>query len=106
MSILDRKNVQVIDGALNCAYDIFSLPEDDFRLVFPSTDQDIEFVEDFFARDERVAQRVCEAMWTSRVDKTSVRGIHGTLFYGLEAKKVFYPTKREKEMVTGLSLAK
>ena len=106
MRTSNRKNVQVIDGALNCAYDIFSLPVDDFRLVFPSNDQDVEFVEDFFARDERVAQRVCESMWTSRVDKKSVQGIHGTLFYGLEEKKVFYPTKRENEMVTGLSPVK
>ena len=45
-------------------------------------------------------------MWASRVDKNAIQGIDGTLFYGLEVKKRFYPTKREAEMVTGLQLTK
>jgi hypothetical protein len=32
------------------------------------------------------------------VDKNSVVGIHGTLFYGMPQKKKYYPTKRESEM--------
>ena len=28
------KNIQIIDGALNCVYDIFSAEEDEFLLIF------------------------------------------------------------------------
>lgn len=87
MSKSKRNNVQIIDGALNCTYDIFEVSETDFKIIFPAAGQDIEFVEDFFARDEVVAQRVWSSMWNFRVDKKSIRGLHGTLFCGLEWKK-------------------
>jgi hypothetical protein len=32
------------------------------------------------------------------VDKKSVVGIHGTLFFGIPHMKKYYPTKRESEM--------
>jgi hypothetical protein len=102
MARSNRKNIQVIDGALNCTYGIFSLPEGDFRLVFPVSDQDVEFIEDFFARDDAAAQRVWASMWKSPVDKKLAHGIHGTVFCGLQAKRRFYPSKREKDMITGL----
>ena len=93
-----RKNVQVIDGATNCTYDIFSTPEEDFALIFPNG-QDVEFIEDFWVRvGEAEARRIQRAMWDSREDKKTVQGIHGTLFYQLELKKKYYPTKREAEM--------
>lgn len=94
------KNVQVIDGADNCTYDIFAASEDDFALIFPDG-QDVEFIEDFFARvGKEIAGRVSERLWTARVDKKSAIGIHGTLFYQLRLKKKYYPTKREAEMIT------
>lgn len=43
------KNVQVIDGAMNCAYDIFSANDSDFAVIFPRG-KNIEFIEDFYAR--------------------------------------------------------
>jgi hypothetical protein len=94
----ERFNVQVVDGAQNCAYDIFSVPAENFRRIFPAEDQDIEFIEDFVARGEETAARICDEMWRSRVDKKAVDGIHGTLFYGLDVKKSFYPTKRESDL--------
>jgi hypothetical protein len=97
------KNVQVIDGALNCTYDIYSVPARDFKAIFPSPGQDVEFVEDFFARNRRTAQRIWKGMWSRRVAKKDVVGIHGTVFCGLEFKKKYYPTKRDAEMVTGIA---
>jgi hypothetical protein len=38
-------------------------------------------------------------VWNRAVEKKNVRGIHGTLFYQLELKREFYPTKKEEEMV-------
>lgn len=40
------KNVMVIDGALNCAYDVFQATEEEFRSMFPAPGQDIQFIED------------------------------------------------------------
>jgi hypothetical protein len=96
------RNIQVIDRALNCTYDIFSIGEDDFKEIFPGQFQDIEFVKDFVTRvgDER-ATRILSRLWKTRVDKKKVRGIHGTLFFELDFKKKYYPTKSEHDMVTG-----
>jgi hypothetical protein len=33
------KNIQVIDGAKNSAYDIFSCTEEEFKLLFPDIGQ-------------------------------------------------------------------
>lgn len=97
------KNIQVIDGALNCTYGIFAASEEDLREIFPQDRQDVEFVEDFLGRvGRRRGSVIFKRLWSAPVDKEVVRGIHGSLFYQLEYKKEFYPTKREKEMATGL----
>jgi hypothetical protein len=96
------KNVQVIDGALNCTYDVFSVTLEDFLRVFPGPGQDIEFVEELFRREGKAAQELFQRLSALRVDKKNIHGIHGTLFCGLEEKRRFYPTKREAEMTTGL----
>ena len=97
-----RKNIQVIDGADNCTYDIFAASAEDFAQIFPDG-QDVEFAEDFWKRvGKAVAAPICDRLWASRLDKKTVKGIHGTLFYQLRrVKKRFYPTRREAEMVTG-----
>lgn len=91
------KNVQVIDGAANCVYDVFAMPDDVFALVFaPGTD--IAFVEEVDRRPD--ADRVFEALgaiWGNRVPKDQVQGIHGALFYGLIQKRQYYPTLRDEE---------
>jgi hypothetical protein len=92
------KNIQVIDGALNCTYDVFEITEDDFARIFPLEGQDVEFAEDFFARDQD-AEKIYGSLWQDRLDKKTAQGIHGTLFVGLERKKKYYPSKRESEMI-------
>jgi len=97
------KNIQVIDGARNCTYAIFAANDEDFALIFPGAGQDVEFVEDFIGRvGKDLADTVCERLWQVRVDKKAVQGIDGTLFYGLEYKKSYYPSKRESEMIVSL----
>ncbi len=97
-----KKNIQVIDRADNCTYSIFAASPEDFQEIFPGEGQDIEFANDFVKRvGNRRAIAIGRRLWASPVDKKKVRGIHGTLFYQLEHKRMFYPTKREDEMVTG-----
>lgn len=92
------KNIQVIDGGDNTAYDIFQATEEEFSLIFPDG-TDVEFVEDFIERvGEDVADRTLGPIWSRRVEKPAVRGIHGTLFYELLFKKKFYPNKRDSDL--------
>ncbi len=96
------KNIQVIDGATNCAYSIYPVDAADFAKVFPGPGQDVEFIDDLIDRlGEAEADRLLSAMWGHRIEKPDVRGIHGTLFYELEFKKRFYPNKRETDFDDG-----
>lgn len=72
---------------MNCVHDIFAATDEEFALIFPDG-QDIAFIDEVYERssDDATLNRAFEAM-----------GIHGQLFYELEAKKVFYPTRRDKE---------
>jgi hypothetical protein len=54
------KNIQVIDGALNCVYDIFQASDDDFDRLF-GNERYIAFAEGFEGRDELLP--VFERIW-------------------------------------------
>ena len=93
-------NVQIIDGAKNCTYSIFSIDEAGFRKIFPDPHQDIEFIEDFFARaGDEEATAILEPMWGRPIMKCSANGIHGTLFYEHLFLKEFYRQKRECDVI-------
>lgn len=96
------KNIQVIDGALNCTYSIYSINEDDFIKIFPSN-SDVEFIDDFIDRvGENESSQVLSKLWKHQINKKKVNGIHGTLYYELDHTKKYYPTKKENEMVVSL----
>jgi hypothetical protein len=64
-----RKNVQVIDGAINCVYDIFSLSEEEFNLIFPES-TDIAFIDEVYERsDPGLLDKIFEGMWKNRIKK-------------------------------------
>jgi hypothetical protein len=93
------KNIQVIDGAENCVYDVFAATDEEFSLIFPSG-QDIAFIDELFSRAERATiEKTLTMLWTRRLRKSEAHGIHGTLFYQNESKKVYYPTRRDEEAV-------
>ncbi len=89
------KNIQVIDGAVNADYNIYEATDEAFALIFPN-DADIEFIEDFIERvGEDVAGATLAPMWSRRLEKRSINGIHGTLFYELvQHKRKYYPNKK------------
>lgn len=93
------KNIQIIDGAENCAYDVFQAAEAEFDLIFaPGTD--IAFIDEVYERSDRAAlDAACAAIWRRRVPKKDAQGIHGPLFYELAEKKVYYPTRRDEEAI-------
>lgn len=93
------KNIQVIDGADNCVYDIFSATDDEFALIFPAG-TDVAFIDEVYRQgDVSVLDDAFNRIWNRRQRKRDVRGIHGTLFYEHSEKKVYYPTRRDEEAV-------
>ena len=93
------KNIQVIDGARNCVYDIFAATEEEFALIFPA-DQDVAFIEEVMARGpEAQSDQAFGRIWERRIPKRDAMGIHGLLFYELDEKKQYYPTRIDEEAV-------
>lgn len=93
------KNIQVIDDAVNCVYDIFAASDEEFALIFPPG-QDIAFINEVVERnDTKALEQAFGKIWERRVSKAAASGIHGTLFYQLEEKKQYYPTRKDEEAV-------
>jgi len=91
------KNIQVIDGAVNCVYDIFAATEEEYGLIFPAG-EDVAFIDEVRGRvasDTLIP--ALTALWQRRIPKCEAIGIHGLLFYECEEKKVYYPTRRDEE---------
>jgi hypothetical protein len=97
-----KKNIQVIDGANNSMYPVYIIIEKDFLLIFPN-EQDVEFIEDFVSRIGNTATKILKKLWEGEMDKKSINGIHGTLFYELSFKKKHYPSKKESEAIVVLN---
>jgi hypothetical protein len=83
---------QVIDGARNTVYDIFSATDEEFALIFPPG-EDIAFIEEVYERTAPNRQQVLAAsftaIWGRRIAKRDAMGIHGILFCQLEHKKQY-----------------
>jgi hypothetical protein len=90
------RNIQVIDGALNCTFSLFQATEDEFVLLFPEPQQDIQYSEDLASlpRQDEVSAAL-QRIWQRPIRKQDVQGIHGTLFYELERYKNVYRENRE-----------
>jgi hypothetical protein len=91
------KNIQVIDGAVNCVYDIFQATNEEFNAIFPAG-EDVAFIDEVWDKgSEELLGRTFKAIWERRIPKAEAKGIHGLLFYQLEEKKGYYPTRRDEE---------
>ena len=97
------KNVQVIDGAVNCSYPIYAFTDEEFTKVFPEPGQDIKFIEDAAERlGEDALDEVFKDVWQRRVEKPDVHGIHGILFYELQEKNSFIQPSLSETSTTRL----
>ena len=93
------KNIMVINGAVNCVYDIFAATDAEFRTIF-SHDEDVAFIDDVIRKNRSKKKALTATMarlWTRRIPKHQVQGIHGQLFYELPEKKAFYHSRRDEE---------
>lgn len=93
------KNIQIIDGARNCVYDIFAATDDEFALIFPPG-TDVAFIDEVYDQgSEQLLDAAFNKIWKRRLKKVDVHGIHGTIFYDLEEKKAYYPTRRDEDAI-------
>lgn len=95
------KNIQIIDGAENCVYDIFSVKEKYFNFIFPD-ETDIAFIDDIYKRcalNVEELDKILNEIWMQPVRKIDANGIHGTLFYDMDHKKIYYPTRKDSEAI-------
>ena len=93
------ENIQIIDDAINCVYDIFSATDEEFVLIFPEG-TDIAFIDEVYERtNEKLLDDAFNRIWKRRIKKVEARGIHGILFYQLEEKKPYYPTRKDEEAI-------
>ena len=93
------KNVEFVDDALNCTFDIFQFTDSEYLEVFPNG-IDMEFIQDLLERlgKERV-DLIMTKVWKRRIERANVNGVHGVLFYGEinYRKKSFFPLKKIAE---------
>lgn len=91
------KNIQIIDGAENCVYDIFSATDEEFALIFHN-ETDIAFINEIYeSGNVQLLDTAFNSIWQRRIKKIDVQGIHGTIFYELDRKRVYYPTRKDEE---------
>ena len=90
------KNIVVIDGAMNCAYDIFEVTDEEFDILFPNEYQDVCFLEDL--ESNGVNLEFLGEIWKRPIAKRLVSGIHGTMFIQFQEKKEFYPNLRDSDL--------
>ncbi|HVJ53282.1 MAG TPA: hypothetical protein VM689_12520 [Aliidongia sp.] len=98
------RNIQVISSARNCTFSVFRAMPQEFTALFPMPGQDIELAEDVFDR-LGIAQSVplLTPIWTRPIAKADVLGIHGTLFFDFQHRRVHIPaSKRERDREGGV----
>ena len=71
------KNIQVLDGAVNATYRIFQATDEELATIFSAPSQDMEFIEDLFARtEEGTARDILEHLWKRPITKRDAMGIY------------------------------
>ena len=91
------KNIQIIDDAINCVYDIFAATDKEFEEIF-GAESDIAFIDEIYENgDKHQLDDIFTRIWQRRVVKVEANGIHGIIFYELKEKKIFYLARRDEE---------
>ncbi|MFX8833024.1 hypothetical protein ABTM77_21340, partial [Acinetobacter baumannii] len=69
------RNIQIIDGAVNCVYDIFAATEEEFCIIFPG-ETDVAFIDEVYKfNDPIVLDGIFSSIWKRRIKKSEVNGI-------------------------------
>ena len=61
---------------------------------------DVTFIGEVLARGpDREFDEAFTCIWKRRIPKRDAMGIHGILFYELDHKKQYYPTRKDEEAI-------
>jgi len=93
------KNIQIIDGANNATFSIFQATDEEYAAIFPDG-RDMEFAEDLIERLGETAGSILAPLWSRPVLKRDAMGIHGTIFYDNERRRI-PSSKREVDWDDG-----
>ncbi len=99
-ALSELRNIQIIDLAANATFSVFQATDDEFNQIFPGTGQEMELSEDFVQRvGEAHAAGILNAIWERPILKRDANGIHGSLYFGYEARRQHIPeSKREVDL--------
>ncbi len=99
------KNFLVVDGAINSTFDVFSVSNSMFALVFPNG-SDVAFLDEVVRRvkarglDQR---KFFDRLYSQPVKKMAIQGLHGTLHStGSYCDKRYFPSRKEDDVVQTL----
>jgi hypothetical protein len=67
------KNIQVIDGAKNCTFNIFRATDAEFALLFPEPGQEIQFADDLLKLSRRKENPECVGCAVGETDPQTGR---------------------------------
>jgi hypothetical protein len=84
----------------NATFSVFQASDAEFNQIFPTIGQDMGFSEDFVQRvGEAQANLVLEAIWERPIHKRDANGIHGTIFFNSQSRRLHLPaSKREVDL--------
>ena len=78
------KNIEIVDGALNSRFEIYTVEDDVFNALFPDGKDEI-YLEDLSEKLQSDAV-FWERVYAREVERRSVQGIHGILHTHPKAK--------------------
>ena len=91
-----KKNIQVIDGAVNSVCTIFEIEEEIYDFIFKKG-TDIAFLDDLAHLEDD--NQFWAKVYKKNVDKKSINGIHGTLHLtGSYVEKEYFPNRKESDV--------
>lgn len=90
------KNLMIIDGAVNCTFDVFNITDEQFKFIFPAEGQELECIDALVDKhgDDRIDEVFKGIFEYCHMNKGWIEGIHGTLFYEYPKRRALYPSLR------------
>ncbi len=97
----NMKNFLVVDGAKNSTYDVYSVGEDLFSIVFPN-ETDVAFLDELVRRVRLLGMDeadFCNKLYSNPVGKKDISGLHGVLHStGSYCEKAYFPNRMESDV--------
>ncbi|SHL04188.1 hypothetical protein [Desulforamulus aeronauticus] len=96
------KNIQIIDGARNSVFEIYAIDDETFGKIF-GNEMDVVFLSDlteYLDYDKPEIQAFWLKVYSKKMDKRNVNGIHGTLHLDSSyCEKSYFPERKEKLVI-------